>query len=54
MLPVAGSIGICPDVKRRFPTFIACEYGPIAAGALFVDTCSIVFSPLILIYIFSA
>jgi hypothetical protein len=35
--PVAGSSGICPDVYSRFPTFTACEYGPIAAGAASVE-----------------
>ena len=31
--PVSGLIGSCPDTKSKFPAFIACEYGPMAAGA---------------------
>jgi hypothetical protein len=34
--PVAGSSAICPAVKRNPPLAIACEYGPIAAGASLV------------------
>ena len=36
--PVLGSIGICPEVNSMLPTRIACEYGPMAAGASGVDT----------------
>lgn len=43
MLELSGLIGICPDVYTRFPTSIACEYGPIAAGALLVNIFFIVF-----------
>src|SRR6476620_10049399 len=31
--PVFGSSGICPDMYSVLPARIACEYGPIAAGA---------------------
>ena len=34
--PVAGSMGIWPEVNSRFPTDTACEYGPMAAGAFSV------------------
>ena len=36
--PVDGSIGTCPDTNSRSPTLTACEYGPMAAGALGVLT----------------
>ena len=48
--PVLGMRGICPDVYTRFPLMMACEYGPIAAGARVVSTfCMIWFTPLIFI-----
>jgi exodeoxyribonuclease III len=31
--PVRGSSGICPEQKTSPPATMACEYGPIAAGA---------------------
>ena len=31
--PVAGSRGMFPETNRRFPNFMACEYGPTAPGA---------------------
>ena len=34
--PVAGTTGMIPDVYTIPFTSIACEYGPIAAGALSV------------------
>ena len=34
---VAGSSGIWPAVNSRLPALIACEYGPIAAGASEVE-----------------
>jgi len=34
--PVAGFIGICPDANKMFPDLIACEYEPMALGALSV------------------
>ena len=34
--PVAGTSGICPEVKTKSPTTYACTYGPIACGALSV------------------
>src|SRR5687767_9788624 len=37
--PVAGSSPICPAEKRKPPATVACEYGPMAAGALSVFTC---------------
>jgi hypothetical protein len=37
MFPLSGLIGICPEVKTSPPEIIAWEYGPMAAGALFVD-----------------
>ena len=30
---VIGSSGICPEQNNREPALIACEYGPMAAGA---------------------
>ena len=36
--PVAGSIGICPARKSRFPARTACEYGPAGLGACGVET----------------
>jgi hypothetical protein len=33
-----GSSGIWPLQKRNLPLRTACEYGPIAAGASFVET----------------
>jgi hypothetical protein len=42
--PVDGIIGICPEIKMKLPALIAWEYGPIAAGAFFVDmTCFSIF-----------
>src|SRR3954465_2860705 len=38
--PVAGSSGICPERNSRPPALIACEEGPIAAGAEDVETAS--------------
>src|SRR5689334_5963895 len=40
--PVAGSSGIWPEQKRKPPVFIAWEYGPIAPGALSVETISLI------------
>src|SRR5207253_7251572 len=34
---VAGSSGICPLVKMKSPSEMACEYGPIAFGAFSVE-----------------
>ena len=34
--PVAGSTGIWPEINYIFPETLACEYGPIAAGAFAV------------------
>jgi len=34
---VLGSSGIWPDKYTVSPTLIACEYGPIAAGAFGVE-----------------
>jgi hypothetical protein len=31
---VEGSSGICPEANTSPFAFIACEYGPMAAGAL--------------------
>src|SRR5439155_22265153 len=36
--PDLGSSGIWPLQKRNLPLRTACEYGPIAAGASFVET----------------
>jgi hypothetical protein len=36
MFIVAGSSGIWPEQKSNSPTRMACEYGPIAFGALSV------------------
>jgi hypothetical protein len=33
-------MGICPEIKRNPLALIACEYGPIALGALGVETTS--------------
>jgi hypothetical protein len=33
-LPVAGSMGICPEINRRLPAFTAWLYGPMGKGAL--------------------
>jgi hypothetical protein len=30
-------MGNCPEQNRRLPTRMACEYGPIAAGAAVVE-----------------
>ena len=35
--PVDGTTGITPDVNTNPLASIACEYGPIAAGALSVE-----------------
>src|SRR5688500_8515279 len=35
--PLAGSSAICPEQKTIPPARIACEYGPIAAGAPSVE-----------------
>ena len=44
--PVAGSTGIIPDVYTIPFTSMACEYGPIAAGAFSVEiTFFIAFNP---------
>src|SRR5260221_14309362 len=40
MLPVVGSIGTCPEIKTNPLALIACEYGPMAPGALRVETTS--------------
>src|SRR5437588_2416981 len=40
MFPVSGSMGICPEIKRNPLALMACEYGPIALGALGVETTS--------------
>src|SRR5712692_1661916 len=42
---VDGSSGICGLVKTKSPTEIACEYGPIAFGALSVETTLILLDP---------
>ena len=47
--PVVGSRGICPAVNTRFPATVACEYGPMAAGALSV---LIIFFLVIIIFLF--
>ena len=36
--PECGSSGICPEKNTMSPTRVACEYGPMAAGALSVCT----------------
>src|SRR5688572_21951986 len=38
--PLAGSSGIWPETKSSEPARIACEYGPMAAGAADVETAS--------------
>ncbi len=44
--PFSGLKCNCPDVKIILPALIACEYGPTAAGALFVAIISnAIFSP---------
>src|SRR5688500_10488925 len=42
--PVAGSMGPCPARKSRSPSTIACEYGPMGAGALSVVTAFLIVS----------
>src|SRR5580704_5984819 len=42
---VAGSNAICPAVKINPPAFTACEYGPIALGALSVEIISFTVPP---------
>src|SRR6266404_5254125 len=39
-LPVAGSSGICPEINTKPFALMACEYGPMACGALEVETTS--------------
>src|SRR5450759_223947 len=36
--PVVGSTGICPETNRKSPARMAWEYGPMAAGAAWVET----------------
>ena len=36
-LPVEGLTGICPETNKNGPATTACEYGPIAWGAFFVE-----------------
>jgi hypothetical protein len=38
-------MAICPDVKMNPFALIACEYGPIAWGASFVDITSFIMPP---------
>src|ERR1700733_7574936 len=37
---VVGSVGICPETNTNPLALIACEYGPIACGASFVEITS--------------
>ena len=43
--PLAGSSAIYPEQKSKFSDFTACEYGPTAAGALFVEITSFMEKP---------